>query len=211
MQVPYKAPGSQYVQWVDVYTRMAFERIVFLDQDIDDEMANFIVALLLYLNSEDSTKPIYLYINSSGEAMSSDMGVAVLAASFAIYDTMQHIKAPVHTICLGQAAGTAAMLLSSGAKGFRACLPNAEIVLSTHYGLTGGQATDIQIDAKKVVSDRATLLSILAANTGQSIADLTRDLDRRFYLTPSAAKEYGLIDRVLESPKDLPVAVAART
>jgi ATP-dependent Clp protease, protease subunit len=209
MQVPYRAPGSQYYQWVDVYTRMAFERIIFLDQPIDDSLANFVVALLLYLHSEDSGKPIYLYINSPGEAMSSDMGISSIAASLAIYDTMQHIKAPVHTICMGQAAGTAAMILSAGTKGFRACLPNAEVVLSSHYGLMRGQATDIQIDAKKVVADRTTLYSILAANTGQTVEKVSRDLDRRFYLTPSAAQEYGLIDHVLASTKDLPKPVPA--
>lgn len=211
MEVPYRAPGSQYVQWVDIYTRMAFERIVFLDQEIDDQLANYIVAILLYLNSEDATKPVYLYINSPGEALSSDMGVSAISASMAIYDTMQHIKAPVHTICLGQAVGTAAMLLSSGTKGFRACLPNAEIVLAQHYGLTGGQATDIQIDAQKVLTDRATVLSILAQNTGQSVEKITKDLDRRLYLSPETAKDYGLIDQVLKSPKQLPAPVATLT
>lgn len=209
MYVPYRIPGSQNVQWVDVYTRMAFERIVFLEEEIDDRLANFIVALLLYLDSEDQTKPIYLYINSPGEAMSANMGVASVAASLAIYDTMQHIKSPVHTICLGQAAGTAAVLLSSGAKGFRASLPNAEIVLSNHYGLSQGQASDIQIDAKKVLTDRTTLIKILSQNTDQSIEKLTKDLDRRFYLTPQEAKEYGLVDRVLQSPKELPKPIPA--
>lgn len=211
MQVPYRLPGSQYVQWVDVRTRMSYERIIFLDQEIDDGMANFVVALLLYLNSDDSSKPIYLYINSPGEVGSSSMGISAMSASMAIYDTMQHIKAPVHTICLGQAAGTAAMLLSSGAKGFRASLPHAEIVLAPHYVRTGGQATDIQIDAQKVLADRSTLLSILAANTGQSAEKISKDIDRRFYLPAPAAQEYGLVDRVLESPKDLPKPLAALT
>jgi ATP-dependent Clp protease, protease subunit len=211
MQVPYRLPGSQYVQWVDVYTRMAFDRIIFLDQEIDDSFANEIVALLLYLDSEDATKPIYLYINSPGEMLSSDIGISAIAASMAIYDTMQHVKSPVHTICLGQAVGTAAMLLSSGTKGFRVSLPNTEIVLSSHYGLTRGQATDIQVDAKKVLSDRVTLLNILANNTGQSVEKVTQDLDRRFYLTPQAAKDYGLIDRVLESTAQLPKTIPALT
>ena len=209
MQVPYRIPGSQYYQWVDVYTRMAFERIIFLDQAIDDSLANFVVSLLLYLNSEDSSKPIILYINSPGEAMSENMGISSISASLAIYDTMQHIKSPVHTICMGQAAGTAAMILSSGTKGFRACLPSAEVVLTSHYGLMQGQATDIQIDAKKVVADRATLMSILAANTGRTVEKITQDLDRRFYLTPPEAKAYGLVDQVLVSPKDLPQPVAS--
>jgi ATP-dependent Clp protease protease subunit len=206
MQVPYRLPGSQMVQWVDIYTRMAFERIIFLDDEIDDNNANGIVALLLYLNSEDATKPIYIYINSPGEAFG---GVSSLAASMAIYDTMQYIKAPVHTICMGMAASSAVLLLSSGTKGSRLSLPNAEIVLSPQYGRSRGQATDIQLDAKKVLADRATFLEILSMNTGQSVEKLTKDLDRRFYLTAQEAKEYGLIDRVLESPKELPKQIPA--
>lgn len=206
MQVPYRLPGSQMVQWVDIYTRMAFERIIFLDDEIDDNNANGIVALLLYLNSEDATKPIYLYINSPGEAFG---GVSSLAASMAIYDTMQYIKAPVHTICMGMAASSAVLLLSSGTKGSRLSLPNAEIVLSPQYGRSRGQATDIQVDAKKVLADRATFLEILSMNTGQSVEKLTKDLDRRFYLTAQEAQDYGLIDRVLESPKELPKQIPA--
>jgi ATP-dependent Clp protease, protease subunit len=206
MQVPYRIPGSQMVQWVDIYTRMAFERIIFLDDEIDDNNANGIVALLLYLNSEDATKPIYLYINSPGESFG---GVSSLAASMAIYDTMQYIKAPVHTICMGMAASSAVLLLSSGTKGARLSLPNAEIVLSPQYGRSRGQATDIQVDAKKVLADRATFLEILSMNTGQTVEKLTKDLDRRFYLNAQEAKEYGLIDRVLESPKELPKQLPA--
>ncbi|MBE9013086.1 ATP-dependent Clp protease proteolytic subunit [Pseudanabaenaceae cyanobacterium LEGE 13415] len=206
MQVPYRVPGSQYVQWVDIYTRLAFERIVFLDGEIDDNTANGIVALLLYLNSEDATKPIYLYINSYGERFG---GVSSLAASMAIYDTIQHVKAPVHTICMGVAASSAVLLLSSGTKGSRLSLPNAEIVLSPQYGRSRGQATDIQVDAQKVLADRQTFLKILSMNTGNSIEKLTKDLDRRFYLTPEEAKEYGLIDRVLASPKELPKQLPA--
>jgi ATP-dependent Clp protease, protease subunit len=207
MQVPYRLPGSQMVQWVDIYTRMAFERIVFLDSEIDDNTANGIVALLLYLNSEDATKPIYLYINSPGEYIGG--GVSSLAASMAIYDTMQYIKAPVHTICMGMAASSAVLLLSSGTKGSRLSLPNAEIVLSPQYGRSQGQATDIQVDAKKVLADRATFLKILSMNTGHDTEKLEKDLDRRFYLTAQEAKEYGLIDRVLSSPKELPKQLPA--
>jgi ATP-dependent Clp protease, protease subunit len=206
MQVPYRLPGSQYVQWVDIYTRMAFERIVFLDEEIDDNFANFVVALLLSLSSEDAEKPIYIYINSPGERMG---GTSSLVASMAIYDTMRHLKAPIHTICLGQAVGTAAMLLSSGTKGFRFSLPNAEIVLSQQFGRTRGQASDIQIDAKKVVDDRTKFLEILSSNTGQPPEKLAKDIDRRLYFTPQEAKDYGLIDRVLESSKELPKQIPA--
>ncbi|MBF2001302.1 MAG: ATP-dependent Clp protease proteolytic subunit [Synechococcales cyanobacterium M58_A2018_015] len=208
MQVPYRLPGSQYVQWVDVYTRMAYERIIFLDEEIDDGTANATVALLLYLESDDATKPIYLYINSPGERVAPGMKVASMAASMAIYDTMQHIKAPVHTICLGLAGGTAAMLLAAGAKGFRASLPNAEIMLAPQYGRTSGQAADIEIDAKKILADRSLLIDILAGHTGQPPEKIASDIDRRFYLTPAEAKEYGLIDRVLESSKQLPKPAA---
>lgn len=207
MQVPYRLPGSQYVQWVDIYTRMAFERIVFLDGEIDDNTANGIVALLLYLNSEDATKPIYLYINSYGERVGSN--VSSLVASMAIYDTMQYIKAPVHTICMGIAASSAVLLLSSGTKGSRLSLPNAEIVLSPQYGQSSGQASDIQVDAKKVVADRVQFLQILSQNTGHPVEKLSKDLDRRFYLSAEEAKDYGLIDRVLTSPKELPKQLPA--
>ncbi len=207
MQVPYRLPGSQYVQWVDIYTRMAFERIVFIDEAIDYNFANFVVALMLSLNSEDATKPIYVYINSPGEI--EGQGVSSIVASLAIYDTIQHIKAPVHTICLGQASGTAAMLLSSGTKGSRLSLPNAEIVLAQQYGLSRGQATDIQVDARKVVADRAKFVEILAKNTGQAAEKIAKDIDRRLYFTPQTAQEYGLIDRVLQSPKELPKQIPA--
>jgi ATP-dependent Clp protease protease subunit len=207
MQVPYRIPGSQQVQWVDLYTRMSFERIVFLDEEINDNFANFIVALLLSLNSEDSTKPIFLYINSPGEQSAQRTGGMV--ASMAIYDTMQYIKSPVHTICLGQAGGTAAMLLSSGAKGSRLSLPSAEIVLAPQYNRTSGQASDIEIDARKVVSDRAMFVEILANNTGQTPEKVLKDLDRRLYFTPTTAQEYGFIDRVLD-PRNLPAPVQSR-
>jgi ATP-dependent Clp protease protease subunit len=210
MDVPYRFPGSQYTQWVDIYTRLAYERIIFLEEEIDDSTANSVVALLLYLDSDDQTKPIYFYINSPGEAYSTSSAVSPMAATMAIYDTMQHIKSPVHTICLGLAYSTAAMLLSCGTKGFRACLPNAEIVLAPQYSRTGGQATDIEIDAKKVVADRAILVDILAGNTGRPPEQIARDIDRRFYLTAQEAKDYGLVDRVLESNKK-PKPVAALT
>jgi ATP-dependent Clp protease, protease subunit len=211
MYVPYRFPGSQYTQWVDIYTRMAYERIIFLDDEIDDNTANSTVALLLYLNSDDPSKPIYLYINSPGERMSRGMNTSAMAASMAIYDTMQHIAAPVHTICLGLSAGAAVLLLSSGTKGDRLSLPHAEIVLSPQYGRTGGQATDIELDAKKVVADRAKFVNILASNTGNSPEKITKDIDRRLYFTPQEAKDYGLVDRVLESAKQLPKPIPVLT
>jgi ATP-dependent Clp protease protease subunit len=208
MQVPYRIPGSNYVQWVDLYTRMAYERIIFLDDEIDDGLANNVVALLLYLNSDDQTKPIYLYINSPGDSQANGAGIS-MSASMAIYDTLQHIKSPVHTICIGQAVGTAAMLLSSGTKGFRMSLPNAEVVLMSSYLRTRGQATDVQVDAKKILASKAVFLEILAETTGQSVEKIAKDIDRRFYLNPQEAQAYGLIDRVLESAKQLPKPMPA--
>jgi ATP-dependent Clp protease, protease subunit len=210
MRVPYRIPGSNNVQWVDLYTRLAFERIIFLNNAIDDNTANSVVALMLYLESEDNTKPINLYINSPGDAMIAGMA-STLSAGMAIYDTMQHLKSPVHTICLGQAVGSAAMLLSSGVKGFRASLPHAEIVLNPFYSRTRGQASDIQIYAKRVLEDKHTLLGLLSHNTGQTTEKIAKDLDRTFYLTPGEAKEYGLIDRVVESTKHLQQPAAVLT
>jgi ATP-dependent Clp protease, protease subunit len=207
MYVPYRLPGSNYVQWVDLYTRLAYERIIFLDQAIDDSLANNVIALMLYLDSDDPSKPIFLYINSPGD-MRAGTGMS-MAASMSIYDTMQHIKSPVHTICLGQAGGTAAMLLAAGTKGSRTSLPNAEIVLTPLYLRTRGQATDLQIDTQKVLGDRTAMLNILAQSTGQTPEKIAKDMDRRFYLTAQEAQEYGLIDRVLDNATQLPKAVTA--
>lgn len=207
MYVPYRLPGSNYVQWVDLYTRLAAERIIFLDQAIDDDLANSTIAWMLYMDSDDPSKPISLYINSPGDMR---MGTGTsLAASMSIYDTMQHIRSPIQTICLGQAGGTAAMLLAAGTKGSRTSLPNAEIVLTPLYLRTRGQATDLQIDSKKVLSDRAAMLNILAQSTGQPPEKIAKDMDRRFYLTAQEAQEYGLIDRVLDNATQLPKAVTA--
>ncbi len=207
MYVPYRLPGSNYVQWVDLYTRLAAERIIFLDQAIDDNLANSTIAWMLYMDSDDPSKPISLYINSPGDMR---MGTGTsLAASMSIYDTMQHIRSPIQTICLGQAGGTAAMLLAAGTKGSRTSLPNAEIVLTPLYLRTRGQATDLQIDSKKVLGDRAMMLNILAQSTGQTPEKIEKDMDRRFYLTAQEAQEYGLIDRVLDSSTKLPQSVAA--
>jgi ATP-dependent Clp protease protease subunit len=210
MRVPYRIPGTQQTQWVDLYTRLAFERIIFLNDAIDDNVANSVVALMLYLESEDNTKPINLYINSPGDKMIAGMA-STLSAGMAIYDTMQHLKSPVHTICMGQAVGSAAMLLSSGVKGFRASLPHAEVVLNPFYTRTRGQATDIQIYAKRVLEDKETLLGLLSKNTGQTKEKIAKDLDRTFYLTPDEAMEYGLIDRVLASTKHLRPMAGALT
>ncbi|NJO79905.1 MAG: ATP-dependent Clp protease proteolytic subunit [Cyanobacteria bacterium RM1_2_2] len=210
--VPYIPRGSQQGQWIDIYTRMNQERILFVNGAVTDGLANAIIASLLYLDSDDQTKPIYLYINSLGDPVSAGMasvtaGMVSINAGLAIYDTMQHIKSEIITICLGQAIGMAAVLLSAGTKGKRASLPHSTIVLSHPRNGTQGQASDIQINAKEVLSKQALILEILAKTTGQAAEEIAQDMDRTLYFTPQQAQEYGLIDRVLLSPKGTPQAM----
>lgn len=206
VRVPYNVPGSPYWQWVNIYTRMSQDRILFLDDAITDGIANSLISALLYLDSEDQNKPIYMYINSLGDPIAAGRGPVMagmvsVMAGLAIYDTMQHIKSEVITICFGQAEGMAALLLSSGTKGKRASLPHASIALVNPQTGTQGQASDIQVAATEVLEKKALVLEILAKNTGQSVEEIIKDTDRTLYLNPYQAKEYGLIDRVLESPK----------
>ncbi|WP_287281152.1 ATP-dependent Clp protease proteolytic subunit, partial [Okeania sp. SIO2G5] len=195
-------PGSQNWQWVNIYTRLSQERIIFLNQPLTTGVANSIVSRLLYLDSDDPSKPIYLYINSFGDPVEAGManmssGMTSIMSGLAIYDTMQHIKSEMVTICMGQAVGISTMILSSGTKGKRASLPHASIALSQPPNLTQGQATDIQIAAQEVVSKRATVMEIFAQNTGQSVEKLTSDMGRMYYMSPQEAMEYGLVDQVL--------------
>lgn len=213
LYVPYILPGSQQGQWIDIYTRLNQERILFLNQAITDGLANSLVSAMLYLDSDDASKPIYLYINSLGDPVSAGMadvtaGMVSINAGLAIYDTMRHIKSEIVTICLGQAIGMAALLLASGTKGKRASLPHSTIVLSHPRNGTRGQATDIQINAKEVLGKQALILDILTEATGQPRDKIAQDMERNFYLTPEQAKEYGVIDRVLTSSK-VPDPVAA--
>lgn len=217
MRVPYNVPGSPYWQWVSIYTRLSQERIIFLNQPITAGLANSLVSALLYLDSEDQNKPIYIYINSYGDPVAAGMtdessGLMSVAAGLAIYDTMQHVKSEIITICLGQAIGMSAVLLSSGTKGKRGSLPHSMIALNHTLSGTRGQASDIQVNAEEVIAKRALILEILAKNTGQSTERIAKDMDRVFYMTPQQAQEYGLIDRVLESPKNtaLPAATVLR-
>jgi ATP-dependent Clp protease, protease subunit len=214
LSVPYLPRGAQQGQWIDIYTRLNQERILFLNQPVTDGLANSVVSALLYLDSEDQTKPIYLYINSLGDPVAAGMasataGMVSINAGLAIYDTMQHVKSEIITICLGQAVGMAAVLLSAGSKGKRASLPHSSIVLSHPRNGTQGQASDIQINAKEVLSKQALVLEILAETTGQPAARLKQDMARSFYLDPQQALEYGLIDRVLQSPKLADLALPA--
>ena len=188
--VPYRLPGSSYEQWISIYERMFRERIIFLTEEVDDGIANAIVAYMLYLDSEDQSKPIYLYINSPGGSVTAGM---------AIYDTMQYIKSEVVTICVGLAASMGAFLLTAGTKGKRLALPNARIMIHQPLGGVGrSQATDIEIEAKHIVRIKKELNSLMAHHTGQSIEKIEKDTDRDYFLSAEQAKEYGLIDRVVE-------------
>ncbi|WLT37888.1 ATP-dependent Clp protease proteolytic subunit [Synechocystis sp. B12] len=202
----------------DLESLLLKERIVYLGmplfssdevkQQVGIDVTQLIIAQLLYLQFDDPDKPIYFYINSTGTSWYTGDAVGFETEAFAICDTLNYIKPPVHTICIGQAMGTAAMILSSGTKGHRASLPHATIVLNQNRTGAQGQATDIQIRAKEVISNKQTMLEILSLNTGQTQEKLAKDMDRTFYLTPAQAKEYGLIDRVLESPAELPKPMA---
>ena len=187
--VPYRLPGSSYEQWINIYERLFRERIIFLSEEVDDGIANAIVAYLLYLDSEDQTKPIYLYINSPGGSVTAGM---------AIYDTMQHIKSEVVTICVGLAASMGSFLLAAGTKGKRVALPNSRIMIHQPSGGTRGQATDIEIEAKEIVRIRHQLNNIYATRTGQNLAKIEKDMDRDYFMSAQEAKEYGLIDHVIE-------------
>jgi len=187
--VPYRLPGSTYERWIDIYTRLSQERIIFLGQEVTDGLANRIVAYLLYLDSDDSTKPIFIYINSPGGSVTAGM---------AIFDTMQYIKSEVVTICVGQAASMGAFLLAAGTKGKRLALPHARIMIHQPLGGARGQATDIQIEAKEILRVRQQLNEMLAKRTGQTLEKIQKDTDRDYFMSAAEAKEYGLIDQVIE-------------
>ena len=174
----------------DIYSRLLKDRIIFIGEQIDEHLASVVVAQLLFLEAEDSEKDICIYINSPGGSVTAGM---------AIYDTMQYIKPDVSTICIGMAARMGAFLLSSGTKGKRFALPNAEIMIHQPLGGVNGQAEDIKIHAEWILKTRDKLNKILAANTGQDLAVIERDTDRDNFMGAAEAAEYGLIDRVIES------------
>lgn len=230
MDTPIKAAQSPYYYGdtnfrtppPDLPSLLLKERIVYLGAPLvsDDnlkrqigvDVTKLVIAQLLYLQFDSPEKPIYFYINSTGTSWYTGDAIGMETEAFAICDTIGYIKPPVHTICIGQAMGTAAMILSAGTKGFRASLPNATIVLNQpRTGFGRSQATDIQIRAKEILSNKAATLDILSRNTGQAADKIAKDTDRMFYMTPQEAKEYGLIDRVLDSMKDLPAPVPAMT
>jgi ATP-dependent Clp protease protease subunit len=179
----------------DIYSRLLKERIIFLGGPVSDGVANTVMAQLLFLDHEDSKKDILLYINSPGGSVTAGM---------AIYDTMQHVKADVSTICVGMAASMGAFLLAAGKKGKRFSLPNSEILL--HQVMVegiGGQATDIEISAKHILEMKQRLNQLLAKNTGQSLTKVEKDTDRDFWLSPEEAKQYGVIDEIIKNGKEI--------
>lgn len=188
-KVPYRMPGEPYTQWIDIYNRLYRERIIFLGKEIDDDIANQIVAVMLYLDSEDPGKDIMLYINSPGGSVTAGM---------AIYDTMQHIKSDVVTICVGLAASMGSFLLAAGTKGKRLALPHSRIMIHQPSGGTRGQATDIEIEAREILRIRRQLNELYAYHTGQPLEKIERDMDRDYFMSAEDAKAYGLIDQVIE-------------
>lgn len=177
----------------DIYSRLLKDRIIFLGGPIDDNVANVVIAQLLFLESEDPDKDIHLYINSPG---------GVVTAGLAIYDTMQYIKPDVSTICIGQAASMGSVLLAAGAKGKRYALPYSRIMIHQPLGGAQGQSTDIQIQAREILRIRETLNEILSCHTGQSVKKLTEDTERDNFMSALEAKKYGLIDEVIIRPQE---------
>lgn len=188
-RVPYRFPGEPFTQWINIYERLALERIVFLSGEVSDGMANAIIARLLYMDSDDQTKDIYIYINSPGGSVT---------AGLAIYDTMQHVKSNIVTICVGLAASMGSFLLTAGSKGKRLALPHSRIMIHQPSGGARGQATDIEIEAREILRIRRQLNDIYAEKTGQPLSRIEKDMDRDFFMSAEEAKQYGLIDRVIE-------------
>ncbi|MHB1163275.1 MAG: ATP-dependent Clp endopeptidase proteolytic subunit ClpP [Minisyncoccota bacterium] len=188
MLIPMVVEKSQFGERAyDIFSRLLKERIIFLGGPIDDEVANLVIAQLLFLESEDPKKDISLYINSPGGSVT---------ATLAMVDTMNHVKPAVSTVCVGMAASGGAILLSAGEKGKRFALPNAEIMIHQPHGGAEGQATDIEITAKQILKLRATLNRLLAKNTGQTLAKIEKDVERDFFMTADEAKKYGIVDKV---------------
>ena len=194
MLIPTVIEKSQFGERAyDIYSRLLRERIIFLGGAIDDHMANIVIAQLLFLENEDPKKDIKLYINSPGGSVT---------AAMAIYDTMNHIKPDVSTVCVGIAASAAAVLLSSGAKGKRFCLPNSEVMIHQVMGGAEGQASDIAIVAKHILRTKENLNKILSKNTGKPITQVEKDSDRDYYMSADEAKKYGIVDEIVVKSKN---------
>jgi ATP-dependent Clp protease protease subunit len=189
MLIPTVIEKSQFGERAyDIYSRLLRENIIFLDGPIHDDVANIVIAQLLFLQSENSKKDICLYINSPGGSVTDGM---------AIVDTMNHIKNDVSTVCVGMAASMGAVILSAGTKGKRFALPNAEVMIHQPHGGSEGQATDIEISAKRIIKMRENINKMLAKNSGQPLSKVEKDADRDFFMSADEAKKYGIIDKVL--------------
>jgi len=188
--VPMVLEKSQFGERAyDIYSRLLKDRIIFIGGPIDDAVANLVMAQLLFLDAEDPKKDISIYINSPG---------GVVTAGMAIYDTIQYVKADISTICIGQAASAAAILLAAGTKGKRFALPQARILIHQVMGGAEGQATDVEIQTREIVRVKRAINEIMAKHTGQTIAKIEKDTDRDFYMTAVEAKKYGIIDEVIK-------------
>lgn len=186
----------------DIYSRLLKDRIIFLGAPIDDIFANLIIAQLLFLEAEDPEKDINLYVNSPGGSVTAGLG---------IYDTMQYVKPPINTICLGQAASMGAFLLTAGTKGKRFALPNARVMIHQPMGGFSGQATEIDIHAREILKIRERLNEIMAKHTGQPLEKISQDTERDYFMSAEEAKRYGLIDEVITRPPKLLKAVSSDT
>lgn len=193
--VPMVVEKSQFGERAfDIYSRLLKERIIFLGEMIDDHVANLVIAQLLFLTAEDDKREIKLYINSPGGSVT---------AALAIYDTMQYVKPDIATVCIGQAASAAAVLLAAGCKGKRVSLPNARVLLHQVMGGAEGQARDVEIQTKEMLRIKNQINDIISKHTGQSLKKIETDTDRDFFMTPSEAKDYGVIDKVIVEQQSL--------
>ncbi|KAJ1451186.1 Clp protease-domain-containing protein [Pelagophyceae sp. CCMP2097] len=187
-KVAYRVPGAQSADWIDIYNRLYRERIIFLGSEINDELANQIIGVMLYLDSEDSTKPIYLYINCPGGSVISGL---------AIYDTMNHIRSKVVTINVGLAASMASFLLCGGHKGQRLALPNSRVMIHQPMGGAQGQAEDIKVEAAQIMRIKDNLVKLYSMMTGQSQTQIVLDLDRDNFMSAKEALDYGIVDQIV--------------
>lgn len=186
-KVPFRLPGESTAQWIDLYNRLYRERVLFLCQDLDDELANQLIGIMLYLNAEEKAKGIYLYINSPGGSVTSGI---------ALYDTMNYVKAEVTTICIGTAASMASFILAGGQIGKRIALPHARIMMHQPEGGAQGQASDVITECYEILRIRQQIGTIYSQRTNQPLNKISRDLDRDQFLSAKEAKAYGLVDQV---------------
>ena len=189
-KVAFRLPGESVPQWIDLYNRLYREGLLFLCNELDDELANQLIGIMLYLSSEDENRELFVYINSPGGSVT---------AGLSVYDTMQFIKPSISTLCIGQAASMGAILLAGGSKKKRFALPNSRVMIHQPLGSFQGQATDFDIQAKEILNIRSRLNEILSKHTGQTLKKIQNDTERDNFMTSSDALKYGIIDEILES------------